>query len=185
MHRKLMVVLDGGPRDADVAAQAVTLAREWRADLRAVYICLPLVLVGEGLAAVSLAASGEAQASLRDAVQAEGKAVLERVCALGASVGVYVWAQLLEHPEPVKEVAQQAWRHSCEWIVAAVHSDSLWARLCGTSFTDQLLAVSRVPVLFCTKDGGRRGRQSVIYAGLRARSRRMEQWERRRDEAND
>ncbi|MGQ0708766.1 MAG: universal stress protein [Rhodoferax sp.] len=185
MHRKLMVVLDGGPSDADVAAQAIALARERRADLRAVYICLPLVLVGEGLAAASLAASSESQASLRDAVQAEGKAVLERVCTLGAGVGVYVRAQLLEHPEPVKEVARLAWRHGCEWIVAAVHSDSAWARLCGTSFTDQLLAVSRVPVLFCTQDPRHMGRRSVAHAGLRARAHRLEQRERRTDEAND
>lgn len=184
MQRKLLVVLDGGPLDMHVASQAVVLARERRAELRVLYVCPPPVPMGEviptgtGLPVMVLDPT-------EPTVTDSAFSVLERVRALAESAGVHARVRRLEHPSPAREITHQAWTHGCEWILVAVHSDSLWQRLCGRSLNSELLAWSKVPVLFCTEDTQRGGRLAKGPAGMQARLRRMELRERRAREFND
>jgi nucleotide-binding universal stress UspA family protein len=185
MQRKLLVVLDGGPLDMHVASQAVVLARERRAELRVLYVVCPppelhgeVIPTGAGLPVM-------VQEPLAPTAEDSAVSVLERVRSLAESTGVYARVRRLEHPSPAKEIAHQAWTHGCEWILVAVHSDSLWQRLCGRSLNSELLALSKVPVLFCTEDTQRGGRQAFSPAGMHARLRRMELRERRAREFND
>lgn len=184
MQKKLLVVLDGGPLDMHVASRAIVLARERRADLRVLYVCPPPVPLGEviptdaGIVVVpEPPGSGEGDPAIN---------ALEKVRAMAESAGVHARVRRLEHPSPAKEITHQAWTHGCEWILVAVHSDSLWQRLCGKSLNAELLALSKVPVLFCTEDTQRSGRMATTSpAGLHARLRRIELRERRARELND
>ena len=184
MQRKLLVVLDGGPLDMHVASQAVVLALERRAELRVLYVCPPAVPHGEVLpigAGLPVMVHDPIEPMSTDGVVS----VLERVRSLAESAGVYARVRRLEHPSPAKEITHQARTHGCEWILVAVHSDSLWQRLCGKSLNTELLALSKVPVLFCTEDTQRGGRLATSAAGMHARLRRIEQRERRAREFND
>lgn len=186
MPGKLLVVLDGGSLDMEVAVQAVVMAKEQGAQLRVVYLCVPppaplesVVVVAEGVPL--MAASQELAADQA----AHGHRVLAKVRALAEDAGVMVRIRLVESTDPVREVAQQAWVHQCELIVVAVHSDSLWQRVWGTSFTAQLLAKARVPVLFCPPGRASPGRVRLHKAGLRASYRRLGRDLRRNEEDND
>lgn len=184
MLRKLLVVLDGGPLDMHVASRAIALACERRADLRVLYVCPPPVAQGEVVpsgAGIPLMV----QAPQEISADCPADAVLERVRALAESAGVHARVRRLEHSNPAREITQQAWTHGCEWILVAVHSDSLWQRLCGKSLNAELLALSKVPVLFCTEDIQRGGRIGPHRAGIHARLRRLESRERRAREFND
>lgn len=184
MQRKLLVVLDGGLLDMHVASQAVVLARERRAELRVLYVCPPPVPMGEVIP-TETDLPVMVLAPMEPTVTDRAVSVLERVRALAESAGVYARVRRLEHPNPAREITHQAWTHGCEWILVAVHSDSLWQRLCGKSLNSELLALSKVPVLFCTEDTQRGSRLAYSPAGMHARLRRMELRERRAREFND
>lgn len=188
MPGKLLVVLDGGPLDMEVAVQAIAMAKEQDAQLRVVYVCVVapeldnVVAVAEGFPVVGATLDHRAE----QAKQAEqGDRVLADVRTLAQAANVMVRGRLLESADPIHEVQHQAWVHRCDLIVVAVHSDSLWQRVCGTSFTAQMLLQSRVPVMFCPPGANQKGNTGLFKAGLRARYRRRERNERRRHESND
>lgn len=188
MPGKLLVVLDGGQLDMEVAVQAIAMAKEQDAQLRVVYVCASapvldtVVAVAEGFPLVETTQDHSAI----QAKQAEqGHRALADVRALAQAANVMIRVRLLESADPIQEVQRHAWVHQCDLIVVAVHSDSLWQRVCGTSFTAQLLSQSRVPVLFCPQGANQKGSTGLFKAGLRARYRRRERNERRRHESND
>lgn len=184
MQRKLLVILDGGPLDMHVASQAIVLARERRADLRVLYVCPPLVAQGEVIA-VGTDIPAPLSGAPSTVEESSAVAVLERVRTLAESAGVHARVRPLDHPSPAKELTHQAWVHGCEWILVAVHSDSFWQRLCGKSLNAELLALSKVPILFCTEDTRRGSRMATSPAGMHARLRRMVLRERRTRDLND
>ncbi len=181
MQRKLLVVLDGGPLDWQVVTDALELADERRAALRCVYVCPPAGVAGEVLPVAADMAVVLPDVGAPGPQVHSGEDTLARVTALAEELGLAVRTRVLCHADPAQEIVYQATSQGCEWILVAVHGDNLWQRLTGTSLNQQLLALSKVPVLFCTPIAGRLPRKR----GMQSRMRRWESRERRERERND
>jgi len=138
MYRKILLPTDGSAASGGALGEAFKFARECASAIRLIYVCedLPYLL-------------GEGPTNVFDAIEREGRRVLEEALGKAREVGVKAETALVKAAgrRIATAIIEEADSSGCDLIVMGTHGRSGIEHMMLGSVAEAVLRRSRLPVL--------------------------------------
>lgn len=148
LYERILVAVDGSETSRLAMSEAIALAQDTHANLRAIYIADEFILVGGEGAAFDFKAY---EASMRQ----YGQKVLQKMVDLAAKSGLSLDTALIENTEYAirvpEKIVQEAEKWQADLLVIGTHGRRGISHLLLGSVAEGVIRLAKMPVLLVNK----------------------------------